>query len=739
MSIFKNGIKVTGQFELGGSTGDVNSIPTGGATPGFTPFDTLQGRLWQNSPAFSRKVSPPRKLLVLGIGNSNWAGFATLPPNARQKALKPMPGVFEVSQGRETTQFPVPPAGELMQMRAPNQDAFEYDTAAASTTPTTAQNWGGPKLPALKRFKELFPAVEEVAMLTNGIVGSGLYGVNATGYRNVADWRDPARGSGNDGQALLKMVADANAFLAAHPDYEFGWVCCQSGPLASFAAASAEDFTAEWLAMQAYVRANVTGGENAVFTIHGLHPTLIDVNLTPDSGGAAQPGTGTAPEIEVAIQALPSEDPLGLTAAFAVTDLDAIVSIHHTGEEYFEIGRRHADAYFAAVAGADVEPVAQDVRLLPSKDGAEFKCAVTGCRVFEPVTEFDSRYGYVLRATTAGYGFQTDATLNRTAHTIFARVRWVAAAPAETAPLFSGKKPTQADQGRVVELGNIEYGDGGTALDPQLDDSQANALTQHTWCSLALVFDGTQFEVFKNGVSIASGGAPATGFTDSETVLELMGYGQDSGSTTTADAQMTDIRVAARALTSAEVLAWHQDTPTTSEVPIAALRSKVDDPIGEATFLGVNPTIADGTSWQNQISPGVYTLYYSGAGLSIANGLPWSATDWGGTAQGGTNALDLWFVEIDVFDATQAQITCTTYAYANDGGADSKAMMTRTWRKSMTRGASDLWVGLSDGYPDSTDNGWEELTPYAISPNGSVFRTGVANDGSFSSTAISPA
>lgn len=745
MSIFKNGIKVSGQFELGGSTGDANSIPTGGATPGFTSFDTLQGRLWQKSPAFSRQVSPPRKLLVLGIGNSNWVGYGGFDQELRKKAFKPVPGVFEVSQGRETGQFPVPPAGELMLMRVPNQDSFEYDTAASSTTPTTAEHWGGPKLPALKRFKELFPAVEEVAMLTNGIVGSGLFGVDATNYRSTADWRDPARarvGQPNDGQALVKLVNDANSFLAAHPDYQVGWVCCQSGPLASFAAASAEDFTDEWLAMQAYVRANVTGAENAVFTIHGMKTTLINANLTPDADGIAQLGTGTAPDIEAAIQALPGEDPLGLTAAIDVTDLETQTNIHHTALEYIEIGRRHADAYFTAISAADVEPVAAEIRLLPSKDGSAFRCATTGSSVFSPVTAWDSQYGYVLRADTSGYGFQTDVTPNPKAHTIFARVRWMAAAPAETAPLFSGKRPTQPDQGRVVTLGEIAYGDGGTALDPLLDNGQSFALTQYQWHNIALVFDGSIFKVYKDPTSgsrgpVITGGAPAASFTDSETILELMGYGQDSGSTTTADAQMTDIRVAPRALTDDEVYAWVADLPTISEVPISALRGLIDSPVGEATFLGADPSVSDGDSWQNQMSSGNYILYHTAAGSgSIADGLPWSARDFG-PASGGLNTIDIWFVTIDIFTSTQAQVVCTTYALADDGGADSNAFMTRSWRKSMQK-IGAIWDDLPQGYVESSDNGWEELTPYRNSPDGTVYRIGVANDGTFSSTLISP-
>ena len=90
------------------------------------------------------------------------------------------------------------------------------------------------------------------------------------------------------------------------------------------------------------------------------------------------------------------------------------------------------------------------------------------------------------------------------------------------------------------------------------------SISGHT---IAVTFDGSTFKVYKDPTNgdhdpIITGGAPAASFTDSETILELMGYAQDSGSTTTADAQMTDIRIAPRALTDDEILAWHKDLPS---------------------------------------------------------------------------------------------------------------------------------------------------------------------------------
>ena len=200
--------------------------------------------------------------------------------------------------------------------------------------------------------------------------------------------------------------------------------------------------------MLAYLRANVTGASQAVFTIHSMHPVMTGFDY---NAASQQTDSGFWQPIQDVILGFASDDPLLRTGVIDASPFTATSdNRHHTDEDFNEIGRLHGEAYVAVRMGLENAPTPEEVRLLPTKDGTAFKCATTGCNVFSPVTEWDSRFGYVLRATTAGYGFQTDVRLNPEAHTIFARVRWMGATPPADGPLFSGKKPAQPDQGRVV-------------------------------------------------------------------------------------------------------------------------------------------------------------------------------------------------------------------------------------------------------------------------------------------------
>ena len=149
----------------------------------------------------------------------------------------------------------------------------------------------------------------------------------------------------------------------------------------------------------------------------------------------------------------------------------------------------------------------------------------------------------------------------------------------------------------------------------------------------------------------------------------------------------------------------------------------------------LNPTT--GSGWQYQISPGDYFVAYTGAGTSISNGLPWSAVDW--TPPPGTNnnnTADTWYIHVDVATTSQGIITATTYALADDGSGGD-VFITRSWRKVMNRVAgTDVWVDQAAGYLNTSESGWEELTPYSESPDGTLYRVGVANGGTFTATQV---
>ena len=198
MSIFKNGIKVSGQVEVGGSTGTPSDVITGGDTPGFTtPADYFKGT-FPHIPPLGQRSRAPKKLLMLGLGNSNWLGEASDASQPDRDGIhRTEAGLYEVSQGREHDMFSVAPEGELMQLRVPNQDNFRFEKnetgdgpnwPVPSIDPVSTYGKAGPKLAAMKRAKALLPEIEEIAILTCGIGGSGLAAINEDSYRNVADW-----------------------------------------------------------------------------------------------------------------------------------------------------------------------------------------------------------------------------------------------------------------------------------------------------------------------------------------------------------------------------------------------------------------------------------------------------------------------------------------------------------------------------------------------------------------------
>lgn len=700
----KSGLDVRGELRLQGSLGTTDDVAVGGAQASFTAFPALQLKHWGAIPALAPRSAAPRKVLVLGFGNSNWLGQAAVKATDLEGVHKPIDGVMEVSRGLDQTTYHAPAAGTLMRMRIPNQDSFNSDTGLTLDR-------AGPKMAALKRVKELDPTIDEIAILTCGIGGSGLVGIAETGYRDPADW---AVGS----TALTDMVSEANAFLAANPDYTCDWIACQLGPICGFAETSGVAFRGLMLATLAHIRANVTGAANAVFTIHSIHPNLVATNLSATNGL----GNGTMPEVEAEILGFAAYDPLGLTVAIDVSDLTATDDgKHHTEADFTTIGRRHGEAYFAARAARTAAPRAPGVRMLPSADaGGSFRDALGGsCRIHGETLEQDPQMGTVLRADgTLGSGFQTDIPINNAAHTIFARVKFLQA-PVGELSLFAGKSPSQSSIGRLCSIRTIAYQGTGSALDPLLETGKANALVQSKWHSIAIRFNGTQFSVFKDGAQVVAPTTSGAAVVAEPTILELMDYGDGAVGTTPVNARMTDIRVVPYAATDAEIAAWHADRPLVGLTHAAILTAQ--DEFGTAISLGTNPTA--GNSWKDQIRSGVFWVNYTGASnLSTDDDLPWDPN----VFSGNVNANATWLVELRVIGPTVAYATATSLGLS--GGT---TQVVRSWRAFLTKASTaSTWGFLGTGEK------WHELTRYDESPDGTLYRLDVANGGAVSGAAL---
>jgi len=711
MSIFKNGIKVSGQVEVGGTTGTSSDVITGGDTPGFTTPEAYFKETFPHIPPLGQRSRAPKKLLVLGLGNSNWLGQAAEAGQPDRDGLyRPEAGLYEVSQGRDHGAFYAAAEGELMQLRVPNQDNYRFEiNEVLDDTPTIdpLENSGvleslgkaGPKMAAMKRAKALLPEIEEIAILTCAIGGSGLARINLdSGFRNVADWLDPSHpdATGNDGQALVDLKDKANAFLAAHPDYECGWIAGQLGPIACYADMLATEFREKLLDTIAYLRTNVTGASQAVFTMHSMHPNLIDTNSSVGGGV----GGGDWQSIEDEILAFADKDPLLRTGIIDASPFTATADgSHHTDEEFNEIGRLHGEAYVAVRMGLENAAALPECRFLPNEKGS-LECVLgSGFRIHDQVTEKDPIMGTVLRAAPAGVnqpaGFQTDVRLNKQAHTIFARVRFMQD-PTGERPLFSGVTPGQTGIGRLMTIGTAEYeGNTGGALDPLLETGSAKALTQYLWHSVAFVFDGSDIKAFRDGVLTATGvGAGAV--ISQETILELMDYGNGGdGTTAETDARMTDIRVAPRALSDAEVLAWHEGQP---DVVDGGTEKLVDTNNGGAAIaLPLNPAAGEG--WEYQRSSGTYLATFQRAAngdgmLSSEAGLPWDPNNDG---NGNPTATVAWLIEIRTLNTASAFVTARSY-----GIDSSPALRVRSWTNFLAVDpATGAWTPAA---------AWEELT-----------------------------
>lgn len=724
----KQGIDIRGPLQIGGSSGTADDVLVG-ADGGFVPFATPLAREYTAIPPLGKKQRAPKKLLMLGLGNSNWLGQAGIAALDRDGVHAREAGLFEVSQGRNHGNYYGASDGELMQLRVPQQDNFQsvknVGTPPFSPNPLTpgaSLGRSGPKMAAMKRVKALLPEVEEIAILTCGIGTSGLVAIDVAGYRNVADWAAP--GVAPVGQATLDLVTKANAFLAAHPDYECDWIAGQLGAVSGFAEESASSFRTNLLAMLAYIRANVTGASNAVFTMHSLHPQLVTDNVSATQGA----GFGTLDLIEAEILTFASRDPLLRTAiidssSFTATD----DGLHHTEADFTEIGRKHGEAYVAVRTSNTNAPALAECRFLPTKAGV-LECALgSGYRIHDQVVEDDPIMGSVLRANPPAAnqpaGFQTSVRLNNAAHTIFARVRFMQA-PSGDRSLFAGKTPSQASYGRLVSLRRVSYEGSASEFDPQLETGKTSPLTQYKWHSVALTYDGTSMQMFRDGVATTVPQTNGAATIAQETALELMTYDNDNaagapGGIVETDARMTDIRVAPRALTAAEILEWHNDLPPA--VDGAPGQRTTPDAVGSAISLGINPTA--GNSWRDQEATGLYKVTYD----NDLAGNPMNSTDdllpWDPNLEGDgvSGAPVIWEVELNVLDATRAHARATTEGLTGNG-----KLYSRSWVAVLQKLSTSASWTLT-GTPD-----WQELTDatarpydYGVNPTGDSWRNQV--------------
>jgi len=376
----------------------------------------------------------------LKIGQSNAVGFGGAGIDF-EGLDAPDPRLFEVSRGANKVGFhDAPASGEIMLYRSPAQDS--------RARVGFGQNFGKTRL-------GLNLEIEKLVILN---LASG-----STGFSNNF-W--------NPGDVLYELaVSRANEVLESYPELIFKGILWHQGETDASAGRTQDEYEADLAAMVEGLRAEIYGGERAIFVCGTMKDEYVAQIETKRRA------------VDLATRNVPNFIPN--SAVVECADLDNMPDIvHFTTPAQRIMGERFAQT---------VEEI--DMPMQNSKHLFRVACGEAwdiygGAVAPELAISYDETRGTVL--DTLGTGSSTDATLNSRAYT---KALWVKLNSPGT--VFSHLISGQGDPTTRHVFARGGFGHEGGLVAPA---SLSNTISaSNGWNHVALTWDGTEFNLYLNG------------------------------------------------------------------------------------------------------------------------------------------------------------------------------------------------------------------------------------------------
>lgn len=452
-----------------------------------TTSQFMDGSEFQSQQRFAQKE------LWLKIGDSNAKGA--------ESGVEPALGVFdpfdedgvhpkvwEVSRGINAARYLTAPTGEPHLLRAP---------AADDAQGIGLGQWFG------KRRVQVFPEIERIVMYNNGNEGKGL--VRRIGTAVGLDWWS-ASGSNvevepgvlvEEGTGYRETVDAVNVFLAKNPEYRVAGILFVNGVADGGNFITQVNYESVLANMVAGFRSEIVGAEDAAFLIAGPPQGYIEDTGSPN----------TIQEIDVAHRRV--AEYITNSAFVDMSDVPTSVDnpVHYGYEALRLLGKR------MAVASANLYKAQKQIGVPSYRfkfTGSQFRdVADGGGRIFSQRLANDPERGVVLTTELrdgAYTGFDTDITLDPRKYT---KALWVksfddatGSNPVTPTSFLSGGDDASG-QNHIMSLVSNGHNSAAGQTAPGIADLDAGV-----WTHLALTFDGTSFNLYRNGV--LSAGSPYT-------------------------------------------------------------------------------------------------------------------------------------------------------------------------------------------------------------------------------------
>lgn len=771
MSIFKNGIKVSGQFELGGTTGSTSDIITGGDTPAFTAASSVVGDNWHNIEVLRRGQKSETMHVFLLAGQSNMAGGVTVSGYTpdRQGVDAPHPRVLEVSKGNTAfTGYRTAPEGELQVIQVPGQSS---ETTPGGIRLNMNQIFG-------KRFAELIGGDSKIVIINR-----------ANGETGFIDGEWDA---GNTGNLLDLAIQDVIAFLEAHPEASFSGICWHQGEddaLKTITQQQYEDYVSDAVDE---IRTRIPGATNAPFVCGTMHRNMIE-----------NPVVTSRAEVDAAhrnVNAYVTNSDVVIMDQFYngdyldFSDADPSIGAHFDFNAIRYMGRTYAERMVGLIE--DVKPPRQTgVWMEYDQAAGEFRDRWgSGHRVFNGSYVEDTAYGGALNffkdVNDEYHGYTTDIPLSNKAYTKIIRIRFqypglanydndpngiadepnLGSNPAQTIggdyyQLISGALQAQVDnlgtadpldigtwwttithqhlfnRSTGTNINGLPLGSGGEFGIGQL-------VAYNRYHTLALTYDSelaveSRFEEYIDGVNPNIGAKLITppGATDgnqggqtipTDSLVVQIGCWGDTLMTAEWAGQVAAVIILPYAATPAEIAGIHADLERQERESGSCIN------LGYATPAGSGLRTA--FDWKTLNQPGRYRVQihdsYTGATPDGTNrpveehDLPWNAAQFAQLpASLSANVYD---IEIEHAGQGRGFIKVRTSAYAGTSSLNGVGALRLVVREFTAQLTNNLRYD-GDWTPQYVDgNGktvWTELTPYRESPNGQIWEVSLDNSG----------
>lgn len=461
---------------------------------------------FMNGSEFQSQQRFAQKELWIKIGDSNAQGA--------ESAVEPALGVFEpfdadgvhpkvweVSQGINAARYLTAPAGEPHLLRAPAADDAEGIGLG---------QWFG------KRRVQVFPEIERIVMYNNGEDGKGLarrpgFGVDGDDWWSASD-------SGVlsslgvpivEGTGYRETVDAVNVFLAKNPEYNVAGILFVNGVSDGGNFITQVNYETLLANMVAGFRSEIVGAEDAAFLIAGPPQGYIDATGSPN----------TIQDIDVAHRRVAEY----ITNSVFVDMSDVPTSVdnpvHYGYEALRLLGKR------MAVASANLYKAQKQIGIPSYRfkfTGSQFMdVADGGGRIFSQRLANDPERGVVLTTELRDgdyTGFDTDITLDPRKYTKALWVKSFADASGTNVVTPTSLLSGGDDASGHNHIMSLVSNGHNSAAGHTVPGTGIADLDAGVWTHLALTFDGSNFNLYRNGA--LSAGSP---------YADDVAYGVDGG------------------------------------------------------------------------------------------------------------------------------------------------------------------------------------------------------------------